>query len=247
MKSCLKTLPLIALVGLSLLAGCGKDDSTGPANPTTVQGWIDLAWSQYESGNYLTAGQSFGEGYQDAQDDSLEAYQDSAYASQIGDSLGVAQAVARLVAARDQLVQILSGGGWVNTKLGMPETGNANFVWAIGMNPSFIEALGGHAFSLQASGELYWVQSNEMVVATLALDPTWTFTHEPQINYLDLLLVKTENYYSLGDFQASLDDALALNAIVNFDPSLGPEDFNLATIEGRAALADLINNLDDLI
>lgn len=245
MKSCMKTLPLIAALGLVLLAGCSKDNGTGPTTPSSVQEWINQAWSQFDTGDYYNSGISFNSGYLVARADSLQAYQDSVAAVNTNDSLALVDATDRLETVRGQMVQIFSGSGWLATKSGNPESGNANFSAALAVDPGFIEALGGHAFALQAMQN--WVMSNERVTATLALDPSWAFTHDTQINYLDLRLLRTENYFNMGEFQASLDEALALNAIVNPSTPLTPDEFNLATVEGRAALAQLINELDDLI
>ena len=257
MKSCMKLLPLIAVLSLVFLVGCSKDNGTGPTTPVDPQGWINLAWSQYEAGDYGGAGNSFDSGYLLAVSDSLAAYLDSTNAAHANppDSVGIQAAVAQLKTARGQIFQIASGGGWVSLRLGMPGQANNNFIAALGLYAPYIdslgltyvhiEILGGYAFTLQALAN--WVQSNERATSTLALSPTWSFTHDTQFNYLDLRLVRVENNFNMGQFQASLDEALALNAIVDPSSPLGPDDFNLATMAGYTKLQQLIYTLDDLI
>ena len=119
MKSCTKALLLIAGLGLILLVGCSKN-SSGPAAPTDAQGWINLAWAQYQSWDYNNSQASFGSAFQLAAADSSSAYQDSVNAmnSNPPDTVAKNAAVARLVVARDQLVQIFTGGGWLGTRFG---------------------------------------------------------------------------------------------------------------------------------
>ena len=78
--------------------------------------------------------------------------------------------------------------------------------------------------------------------------PDWNFRYN-NIDYLDLLLMKAENLFFLGDYESSLQEAVALTqmAAVGYPGEVSVEDFNLATIEGRAALINLIDELDDLI
>jgi hypothetical protein len=99
MKSCIKTLPLIAVLSLALLVGCSKN-STEPLPPTTAQGWLDLAWLQYEAGDYNGASTSVTNGYLIAKADSLVAYQDSVLAVNNGDSLLLQNAMQRLETVR---------------------------------------------------------------------------------------------------------------------------------------------------
>jgi hypothetical protein len=245
MKSCMKTLPLIVLLSAVLLSGCGKDEATGPAMPSDALGWINLAWSQYEAGDYGNSGASFNSAYFVAINDSLLAYQDSVSAALNHDPLARQEAMSRLGAARMHLLQIFTGGGWVGLKLSSLNGSNSNFLTAVNMISDYPDAIGGHAFALQAIE--YWVQSNEKVATTLSLDPLWEFTHETQINYLDLRLLRAENYFNLEKFELSLTEALTLNAIVNPGSPLTANNFNLATIEGRMALQQLIYTLDDHI
>jgi hypothetical protein len=245
MKSCIKTLPLIAVLSLALLVGCSKN-STEPLPPTTAQGWLDLAWLQYEAGDYNGASTSVTNGYLIAKADSLVAYQDSVLAVNNGDSLLLQNAMQRLETVRAEYIQGYTCGGWLGTGGGNPEQGNANFSAALAIDPTYTDASGGNCFALQIMGN--WTQSNEMAVATMAQNPAWEFTHNHQINHLDLRLARVENYFNMGEFETSLELALDLNN--NYGLPTTPRqasEFNLATIEGRAALAQLINTLDGLI
>ncbi len=239
-------IPLIcAVVSLLLLAGCESDKGTESKAPSDAQGYINQGWSHYASGLYTEAYQSFQTGAEMAEDSYLDAYQDSVAAANAGDSSAVAEASARMSYNLSLIVKAASGVGWTTIKDIEPASGTLAFENALGLDPNNAEALAGYAILLHTIEE--WQQSNSRVAATLAQDPTWDFEHDNQTNYLDLRLLRAQNYFVLTDYQASLDEALALNAIVNYDSSLGPEDFNLATIEGRSALIELIEALDKII
>jgi tetratricopeptide (TPR) repeat protein len=239
-------IPLICVaVSLLLLAGCESDKGTESKAPSDAQDFINQGWSQYTAGLYTEAYQSFQTGAEMAQADYTDAYQDSIAAANAGDSSAVAEATARMSYNLSLVVKAASGVGWTTIKDIEPASGTLAFEQALAIDPNNAEVLAGYAILLHTIEE--WQQSNNRATAALAQDPTWDFEHDNQTNYLDLRLLRAENYFVLTDYSASLDEALALNDIVNYDPSLGPEDFNLATIEGRSALIELIEALDKII
>lgn len=260
MKVCIRLLPILGIVGL-LLAGCTSDKGGGPAPPSDPQGYIDQGWSQYNSGDYNGAYQSFSNAVNQVNEQLLSVHNDSVIAVSTGDSLALAQAVATMNALRVLVVDALSGIGWTTIKDIQPASGTLAFNNGLqivedleNMNPPVdslvisafrAELLAGYAILLQTTED--WQQSTERVSALLDVDANWQFAHDSQINYLDLRLIRAENYYYLADFPASRDEALALNTILNYQPGLSASDFNLATIEGRAALIELIEALDNLI
>ncbi len=259
MKRCLKVIPCLAILSTLLLVGCGGDDATGPALPTDIQGWINQGWSQYSAGDYSGAAISFDNATNIAEPAYWEAYEDYVYAANLDppDSTAMVEAENRMNTNLGYLTNSLTGLGWVFIKF--TRSSDAAFVFTatleiitleitpdtLEITPEYTNALAGYAFLLQTIYE--YQQSNEYIAQLLAVDSTWTFAYEAGIDYLDLRLLRAENYCFLGDFELSLQETLAINDIVGYQPGLTVEDFNLATYQGTQALFDLIGALDILI
>lgn len=245
MKRCAIVLNIFAVCGLILLTGCEGNETAGPSGPSTTQEWIDQGWSQFISGDYDGCGASFTEAHTLANADYWTAFEDSILAVEQGDSTLLADAIQRLELNRNYLMQVYNGYGWLIIMVNVPEQGTFVFESALSIDSTYADALAGYAILLQTIEE--WQQSNGKISTLLEQEPTWEFTYDEDINYLDLKLMRAENYYFLADFEASLQEALEINDIVEYQDGLGAESFNLATVEGRAALIALIDALDDLI
>ena len=154
-----------------------------------------------------------------------------------------------------------NGLGWSVIELQDNSGGSNLFTIVLDIDPDYADALGGFAILLQIMEQ--YQQSNEKVAALLDttwvlndttgflepvfLDPEWSFEHK-DVDYLDLRLIRAENYFFLADYELSLEEALALaDEIPEFEEEVNWEDFNLATIEGRTALMNLLDALDELI
>lgn len=245
MKHFGKVLPFILCGALLVLAGCSSEESTQPQAPTDVPGLISEGWSLYEAGKFSQSSTDFNNALTLAQSEYWDAFGDSMIAAQQGDSTALADASQRMALYRGYQGEIYTGLGWLTIEFNVSDQGVLVFSMALDIDPENENALAGYAIFLQIMEE--WQQSNEKVDALLALNLTWEFEHNQQIDYLDLMLIRAQNDYFLADFEASLEEALALNDLLAYQPGLTADDFNLATIEGRAALITLIDALDDLI
>ncbi len=253
-------LSLLLIPGLCFLVGCEKDAATTPEYPDTPGELINLGWSEFENGHLLYAAEIFDDALDIAEINYWTAYGDSLEAAQIGDIPARDEATMRMADAIDDLIESANGLGWCVVALDAAGDGANLFQIVMDLDPYHPDALAGYAITLQIMEE--WHQSNEKV-ATLVdttwvlddstgllepvvVDPTWIFEHG-DVDYLDLRLLRAENYFFLADYELSLQEALALNEIVGYVQGLSEEDFNLATIEGRTALLNLIDALDNLI
>lgn len=253
MKPCLRILPILFIAAALILAGCEGDDGVGPAEPVDAPGWISQGWSQYSTGDYDNSAESFDHAVDLAESSFWDAYEDSVFATAINDTLGIEEAVAEMAVQIGYLVEGLSGIGWCMIEFADFATGTFVFTTALELDPSYEEAMAGHAFLLQAHEE--WQQSNEKIAMLLEMNSTWSFAHDQSIDYLDLQLSRSKNNYFLCEFEASQEDALELAAGLGYDtPSelatligLPTFSFNLGTIEGRSALILLIDALEDMI
>jgi len=261
MKIQSKFLSLFILATVVAFMGCSNDESTGPAPPSDIEGYISEGWTQYSLGNAQDAVNSFQLALNLANEEFLDAMGDSLVAASVPDSAALEEAIARMNLARIQTAAITSGFGWASVKdLQYAAIGALTFDLGIAlvedlepMNlPDSTEVYRLHAEMLAGYACLdqllqQWQQSNERIAGLLEQDPEWDFDHDNTTNYLDLRLMSAENYYYLADFPASLSVALELNDALNYNSQLDETDFNLATVQGRTLLIELIEDLDDLI
>lgn len=70
--------------------------------------------------------------------------------------------------------------------------------------------------------------------ATDSIDSNWVFAYKPALDFNDIILLRAISFYGLGDFSGSLSEVQRL------DPSFIAD---ISTIDGRAALADKIEEL----
>ena len=90
----------------------------------------------------------------------------------------------------------------------------------------------GWAFTLNADNEFQ--ESNLQVDIVLAADSNWTFSYGLQLNSVDLIILKAENYFLMGNF----GESLAMVQMINSSFVT-----NTLTSEGRASLAAEIERL----
>lgn len=244
---------LLTFSFLLMFVGCESEKAAGPATPTDAQGWINQGWAKYGANDLNSAYESFNQAYALAETDFWGAYSDSAASVTLDslgnlvvlDSLKLAQATASMAQQVVYVKESLTGIGWTTIKDVNSGSGVLAFDGVLSVDPNYADALAGYAILLQTIDE--YQQSNDRIATLFSSNSTWIFQHDTQIDYKDLLLLRAENYYYLANFEASLDEALVLNSIVNYQPGLDASDFNLATIEGKAQLIELIEALDDLI
>ncbi|MCX6641007.1 MAG: hypothetical protein NTW14_11110 [bacterium] len=228
MKSILRIMLLLVLVSLLLLTGCESDQTTQTTTPTTSAGWIAQGWAEYHAGQYSDGEQSFQQGINKGNEELVQAY-----------NAGDQQAFA---IALENLKQALNGLGWCAVKLNDLTNGAVTFSAAISIDSTYTDALGGYAVLLKIDGNL--VQSNTLVGLALAQDSSWEFSQDGQINYLDLRLIRAENYFGLAEFESARTEVIQISGMVGYTAGQGAASLNLATIEGRAALIEMIEELD---
>jgi hypothetical protein len=228
MKSILRILPLLVLVSLLLLTGCESDQSTQNTTPTTSAGWNAQGWAEYHAGLYSDGEATFQQGIERANEEMLQAYN-------AGD-------MEAFTIALENMKQALNGLGWCAIKVNDRTNGAVVFSAAISIDSTFTDALGGYAVLLKVDDQLE--QSNTLVGLTLAQNSSWGFSQDGQINYLDLRLIRAENYFGLAEFESARTEVIQISNMVGYTAGQGATSLNLATIEGRAALIEMIEELD---
>ncbi len=196
-------------LGLALLlnacGGSGGGGGTGPTPDPTYSERIAAAWAAYESGDAAGARDGFA----------------AAVAADAGPMEGhVGLGWAEL--ALDDLVGAHDAFSAADARSG-PDGLRADLHagWAFGWNARHGVA-GRHS------------ESNDQVEAAETLDPAWAFSHRPDLDHEDLIVLAAENHFALGEFTASLTRVQAL------DPAFTTD---VGTSAGRAALADRIEEL----
>ena len=196
-----------AALGLALLLGAcgGSGGGTGPAPEPTYAERIAAAWAAYESGDAAGARDGF-----------AAAVADDAGPMEGHVGLGWAKlALDDLVGAHDAFsaADARSGPDGLRADL--------HAGWAFGWNARQ-EVVGRHS------------ESNDQVEAVESLDSAWTFSHRPDLDHEDLIVLAAENHFALGEFTESLARVKTLDPIFSAD---------VGTPAGRAALADRIEEL----
>jgi tetratricopeptide (TPR) repeat protein len=129
----------------------------------------------------------------------------------------------------------LLGLGWAELRQshgGLAE--NAFLIYLSKTSDTQYQARGGLALAYLAQEKFQDAITTANVV--LSGDPAWAFSHDTNINHLDLKLAVVQSYYGIGDY------AQCLEAIQTyFDSAFNPGDVN--TDQGREALADKIESL----
>lgn len=126
------------------------------------------------------------------------------------------------------------GLGWAELRrsnAGLAE--NAFITYLSKISGTDQDAAAGLAFAYDAQDK--HGDAIEKAEEVLSANPSWSFTHDPGVNHLDVALVLAEAYYQTAQYSQSL-------SIVQeyFDASFSPD---LGTDEGRAQLADKLEEL----
>ena len=79
-----------------------------------------------------------------------------------------------------------------------------------------------------------FILSNQRIDMALELSPAWSFEARPDLDRDDLIVLRAENYFALGDFAASLAEVQSL--VEGFTADVG-------TPQGQAELAAKIEEL----
>ena len=125
-----------------------------------------------------------------------------------------------------------SGLAWVLFKQDSLEKAFVMFDSAETMLNPNASLLAGHALALNVVKN--YALSNQLAELALKIDPAWTFPYLSNLDFNDLIVLKAENYFMLGNFTQSLREVNRIK----------PEFVvSLASPAGIAALAEEIEKL----
>ena len=124
------------------------------------------------------------------------------------------------------------GAGWTHMASGELEKASEQLHLAITLEGNTATAFAGLAFLDNAWKN--FSQSNQWIDSVFHQEPSWEFQHGWHLAAIDLWLLKAENYFMLGQFQASL------KALQQVEPAFQAD---VTTTEGQAALAAEIARL----
>lgn len=212
----MRILPAVMVFAALSLAGCGgggggtPDPDPEPEAPGYAD-FIAAAWTAFAGGDYAGAIAEF----------------------------------ASAKAADAAQAEPFAGTGWCHARLGDPAAAAGKFEAAAGLAASTSVAAdlqAGWAFALNALKDpagadlSNFVESNARADAALALQPDWVFDPLAEYDAADLHVVRAENHFALGEFEASLAAVQAL------DPAF---DADVNTGDGQLALAAKIEELKE--
>lgn len=125
------------------------------------------------------------------------------------------------------------GLGWTSARLSQADSSHFHFELSLDNGaadlPIADEVFAGLAFALDALN-----LHEDCLLAAAQVSSDWVFTHDPDLDHDDVVLLTAIAHYALGDFEASL---LAVQIL---DPDF---DADVETVAGRAQLAARIEEL----
>lgn len=130
------------------------------------------------------------------------------------------------------LVDAINGLGWTNIKLNRLDSAVSKFLFGLSKDTTNLEMKAGLAFVYNAQKN--YSSSNELSLALLQLNPTWSFSKDTSINYKDIQLLAAKNFFALANYSSSLAYVKLLNPQFNEDVS---------TVAGQTALGKEIEIL----
>lgn len=133
-------------------------------------------------------------------------------------------------------VEVYVGLGWSYLGLEDIELANSEFNTGANLQKESIDLYAGYAVTLNILN--IFDQSNEYVDKALTIKSDWEFIHWSYVSYLNLYLIKAENYFFLGNYDLSLSEVIKLSSDFYAD---------ITTYEGRASLALEIERLKTII
>jgi hypothetical protein len=149
-----------------------------------------------------------------------------------GDATEAEEEFRRLIGREALMPQAFTGLGWTFTRTASADSALANFrrAAATGVDTTLAgqDARAGQCFAENALGH-----HAEAVTAGETVNAPWSLTLQDTYDFADVALTLASSHYMLGNFEESL---AAVNQIVNFMT-------DVSTVEGRAALAALIEEL----
>ncbi|MFQ6614976.1 MAG: hypothetical protein ACE5D1_09055 [Fidelibacterota bacterium] len=210
----MKKVIFIALFGLIILVSCRKQITA------TEMDMAEYGWTLYDAGNYSESNVWF----------MNSVLQDSAYKDGYN---GLGWTFGKLLELDSSIVYFSRGLRYEQDPNILADTKRE--IWA------------GLCFANHARGSdedaVLWGDSLLAEIATLT-PPTWSFSHDTTLNYLDVHLTLATAQFTLSRFGASLNhvqfivDALNPTATFTADTS---------TVSGRRALADEMETLREIL
>ncbi|GAB4344027.1 MAG: hypothetical protein Kow0037_32460 [Calditrichia bacterium] len=149
-----------------------------------------------------------------------------------GDYTTAATRFNEALAQDNSLGEAHHGQGWVQARLGNPGEAVNHFLNAISQNAAVPSATAGLAFIYNA--QMQYANSNQRAGEVLSQNAQWVFEHDSRVDWRDLVILRAENYFALGQFAESLQEVKKLNSAFDSDVS---------TTAGQAELAAEIERL----
>jgi len=131
---------------------------------------------------------------------------------------GAAALFRQAIGKNDIYADAYNGLGWTYLKLDSTTLALEYFDIAIGVNPSLIDGYAGHAFVALALGRY-----REAIGAVQHIQDAgltfYVFRHDPTISINDLLLVKAQSLFLLGEYGSAQDVIDKLDPSNRLDPT----------------------------
>lgn len=116
-----------------------------------------------------------------------------------------------LLATGEVSSEAYTGMGYCQLHLFLPQESAQSFQAAVNLNSWLVNSRAGLIFAQRELEPVNYDALREEAASLIQLDPDWIFVHEPDINWLDLQLVRAQCSFYLGDFTACLQLLTTIN------------------------------------
>ncbi|NOZ75629.1 MAG: hypothetical protein GXO90_09730 [FCB group bacterium] len=205
---------ILTLIGLTVLLSCRKQVTA------TEVDMAEYGWYLYDQGNFLESNNWF----------MNSVFQDSAYKDGYN---GLGWTFGKLLELDSSVVYFTRGLNYEQDPNIISNTKRE--IWA-GL------CFANHARGADSAAVL-WGDSLLAELTTLT-PPTWSFSHDTTLNYLDIHLTLATAQYTLSHFGASLGHVQFIVDVLNPTATFTADT---ATVQGRRALADELETLRGIL
>ncbi len=129
----------------------------------------------------------------------------------IGDWSEALTSFSDLLATGEVITEAYTGMGYCQLHLHLPQAAVQSFQEAVDLNSWLVDSRAGRIFAERELDPVDYEALRVEAASLIQISPDWVFAHESNINWLDLLLVRAQCSFYLGDFSTCLQVLIAIN------------------------------------
>jgi hypothetical protein len=124
-----------------------------------------------------------------------------------------------LLATGNVTSEAYTGMGYCQLHLHLPQEAAQSFQEAVSLNSWLVDSRAGLIFAERELESVDYEALRVEAASLIHINPNWIFVHEPEINWRDLMLVRAQCSFYLGDFQTCLQVLVSINPDLSLSES----------------------------